>query len=304
MNLAGVKFPSLDLAGAKFEGAKLSKAQLKGCKCGKANFKNANLDSATLQGGSLTGADLSGASLVKANLSGCSLLRTNFAGANLTSVRLDHLDIAGTNFTDANLKGVTFKGTSFDETTAFPKGFKHPKNMLWAGEGGNPLILQQPKEKVGSLTIEDFMKRMQGTADKPKLGKALKMLKADRFQLFVQLEDDSLTGVVKSQSDASLVYSCRLRADGSFCCCTQNLNVCGGLRGSLCKHLLVLIVGLAQSETIDAATVLNWVKSSKAHKPNLDKDAMSETFLRYKGAEAGEIDWRPTETVPEDFYAL
>ncbi|MHB8898287.1 MAG: hypothetical protein ACYC6Y_06030 [Thermoguttaceae bacterium] len=29
-------------------------------------------------------------------------------------------------------------------------------------------------------------------------------------------------------------------------------------------------------------------------KPELDKDVMSETFLRYKGAEAGEIDWRPT----------
>ncbi len=303
-NLSGVKLPSMDLAGAKFEGAKLNKAQLKGCKCGKANFKNANLDGATLQGGSLTGADLSGASLVKANLSGCSLLRTNFTGANLTSVKLDHLDIAGSNFTDAILKGASFKRASFDETTTFPKGFKYPKDMLWAGKGANPLILQQPKEKVGSLTIEDFMQRMQTTADKSKLGKSLKMLKADRFQLFVQLEDDSLTGVVKSQSDASLVYSCRLRSDGSFCCCTQNLNVCGGLRGSLCKHLLVLIVGLAQSETIDAATVLNWVKSSRAHKPNLDKDAMSETFLRYKGAEAGEIDWRPTETVPEDFYAL
>jgi len=31
---------------------------------------------------------------------------------------------------------------------------------------------------------------------------------------------------------------------------------------------------------------------------------MSQTFLKYKGAEAGEIDWRPTETVPEDYYAF
>ena len=28
------------------------------------------------------------------------------------------------------------------------------------------------------------------------------------------------------------------------------------------------------------------------------------TFVRYKGAQAGEIDWRPTETIPEDYYAL
>ena len=31
---------------------------------------------------------------------------------------------------------------------------------------------------------------------------------------------------------------------------------------------------------------------------------MSAIFLRYKGAEAGEIDWRPTETIPEDYYSL
>ena len=52
-------------------------------------------------------------------------------------------------------------------------------------------------------------------------------------------------GVVKSQSSKDLVYSCRLAADGAFGCCTQNLRPCGGLRGALCKHLLVLIVGLA-----------------------------------------------------------
>jgi len=130
------------------------------------------------------------------------------------------------------------------------------------------------------------------------------LLKAERFQLFVDVTGDSLTGVVKSQSDPDLVYSCRLCSDGAFACCTQNLNPCGGLRGAPCKHLLVLVVGLAQASEIDAATVDNWLVASEAHKPALDKDAMSETFLRYKGAEAGEIDCRPTETIPEDFYAL
>jgi hypothetical protein len=48
----------------------------------------------------------------------------------------------------------------------------------------------------------------------------------------------------------------------------------------------------------------NWVAASRGHKPALDKDALAETFLKYKGAEAGELDWRPTETVPEDFYAM
>jgi hypothetical protein len=53
-----------------------------------------------------------------------------------------------------------------------------------------------------------------------------------------------------------------------------------------------------------AAPVNAWVNPSKQQKPAIDKDAMSETFLRYKEAEAGEVDWRPTETIPEDYYDL
>jgi hypothetical protein len=47
-----------------------------------------------------------------------------------------------------------------------------------------------------------------------------------------------------------------------------------------------------------------WVNTSRTQRPVLDKDVMTATFLRHKGAEAGEIDWRPTETIPEDYYAL
>jgi hypothetical protein len=46
------------------------------------------------------------------------------------------------------------------------------------------------------------------------------------------------------------------------------------------------------------------VRASRLHRPALDAEKMAATLLRYKGAEAGEIDWRPTETVPEDYYAL
>lgn len=133
--------------------------------------------------------------------------------------------------------------------------------------------------------------------------KAGSMLKAERFQLFAEVKDDSLAGIVKSQTSKDLVYSCRLASDGTFGCCTQNLRPCGGLRGALCKHLLVLIVGLAKAGQLDSATVDHWIDLSKSQKPAIDEDSMT-TFLRYKGAEAGEIDWRPTETIPEDFYAM
>ncbi len=128
--------------------------------------------------------------------------------------------------------------------------------------------------------------------------------KAERFQLFAEVKDTGIVGIVKSQSSGDLVYSSRLNADGTFGCCTQNLRPCGGLRGALCKHLLVLIVGLAKAGQLDPATVNLWVDLSTNNKPAIDEEAMSATFLRYKGAESGELDWRPTETIPEDFYAM
>ena len=137
-----------------------------------------------------------------------------------------------------------------------------------------------------------------------RMDKVKAMLKADRFQLFSEVDDEHVTGVVKSQTDPSLFYACKLDAKGTYMCCTQNLNVCGGLRGKPCKHLLVLVIGLAQAGQADPDLLSKWAKATQGKKAVLDKDAMSATFVKYKGAEAGEIDWRPTETIPEDYYAL
>jgi hypothetical protein len=154
------------------------------------------------------------------------------------------------------------------------------------------------------MAFPTFMRTLEANTDPGRLANALKMLKAERFQLFSMVEAASLIGVVKSQSSASRVYSCRLTADGDFACCTQNLRHCGGLRGHLCKHILVMVVGLTRSGQVDLGVVERWVNASRSRRPILDADVMSATFLRYKGAEAGEIDWRPTETIPEDYYAL
>ncbi|HEX5754167.1 MAG TPA: hypothetical protein VFZ09_48745 [Archangium sp.] len=131
------------------------------------------------------------------------------------------------------------------------------------------------------------------------------MLQSDRFQLFDEVTEEHVTGVVKSQTDYSLFYACKIDKHGNFMCCTQNLNRCGGLSGNKpCKHMLVLMIGLVQGGKIDAARLSAWTNAAKGKKPVIDKDAMSATFVKYKGAEAGEIEWRPTETTPEDYYAL
>src|SRR5262249_40014215 len=155
------------------------------------------------------------------------------------------------------------------------------------------------KQAVGPIDFDAFMERLKKSVNRAKLDKALKMLKADRFQLFTEVKPDSVLGVVKSQTDKDLVYSCKLAPDRTFACCRKNLNMFGGLNRQLCKHLLVLIIGLARAKQLDPTLADQWVQASLAAKPVLDRDVMSETFIRYKGAEAGEIDWRPTETIPE-----
>jgi len=166
-------------------------------------------------------------------------------------------------------------------------------------------IAKKIAKQVGKVTdVATFLKALELRIEKPKIDKATKMLKASGFKLFNDVTETHLNGVVKSQTDPDLVYACRLEADGHYACCTQNLNICGGLRGSICKHLLVLIVGLVQAGELDPATIDTWIAKTHDTKPELNKETMGEIFIRYKGAEAGEVDWRPTETLPEDYYTL
>ncbi len=166
-------------------------------------------------------------------------------------------------------------------------------------------IARKIAREVGKVTdIATFLKALELRADKSKIDKATKMLKAERFKLFNDVTDAHLAGVIKSQTDPDLVYACRIESDGNYACCTQNLNICGGLRGSICKHLLVLIIGLVKAGELDPTTIDGWVAKTHDTKPELNKETMGEIFIRYKGAEAGEVDWRPTETLPEDYYAL
>lgn len=166
-------------------------------------------------------------------------------------------------------------------------------------------IAKKVEKAVGKVSdVASFLKALEVRIEKPKIDKATSMLRASGFKLFNDVTDQYVTGVVKSQTDPDLVYACRVADDGQYSCCTQNLNICGGLRGSICKHTLVLIIGLVQAGELDPTTIDEWIAKTHTSKPVLDKETMGAIFIKYKGAEAGEVDWRPTETVPEDYYAL
>ncbi len=309
-----------DFTNAKLAGVNLERQDLEGCKFGGANLKKANFHDSQLKGASFTKADLSGANLAdctcseasfegatltKCNLRAANFRRCSFQKADLSKSDFAYADLGGADFSKATLDGVEFTRTKFDEKTIFPPGFVPPEGLEWKGVGPRPgTPAPPPPPKSGSLDFDAFLQQLHNKVELARMQKAGSMLKAERFQLFAEVKADSLVGIVKSQSSKDLVYSCRLASDGGFGCCTQNLRPCGGLRGALCKHLLVLIVGLAKAGQLDSATVDHWIDLSRSQKPAIDEDAMSATFLRYKGMEAGEVDWRPTETIPEDFYAM
>jgi len=159
-------------------------------------------------------------------------------------------------------------------------------------------------KKMGVTDVASFMTALGMRVDASKLARAKAMLKDTGFKLFDDICETHLAGVVKSQTDPNLVYACRLDDKGNYACCTQNLNICGGLQGSVCKHMLVLMVGLVKAKKLDPAKIDQWIVKTRGVQPLLDKEKMGEILIRYKGAEAGEVDWRPTETLPEDYYTL
>lgn len=296
----------IDLQGADLSGAKLDKITMWSCNVKGANFAKSSLKKAELWNTQAIGANFSGANLEGARLENLNLTGANLVGANLTRAEMANVKLQGADLTRATLLEAKLDKAQFDHKTILPWGFKPPDQMLWKGNGPRPgsSTKKIKPAQSGSLDFASFLVRLAKSVDAGRMAKARSMLKAEKFQLFADVQSESLVGIVKSQTDKNLVYSCRLTDSGAFSCCTQNLRPCGGLQGSLCKHLLVLIVGLAKSGQFDSATADNWIKLSKRQKPAIDQDLMTAAFLRFKGAEAGEVDWRPTETIPEDFYAM
>lgn len=301
LKLRTAKLGELDLQETNFTGADLREAHFGG-----ADVKGAVFDNAKASGAWFAGINAADASFRDADLRNCifrmaRLSGADFTGAKLGRADLSSADVCGANFAGAKLNQASFDRGKFDEDTVFPDGFEIPEGLIWAGKGEDPRNVAPPPEPIDFDTL---LQRLSEDFYAPRLKKSMQMLKAESFQLFAEVEENSVTGVIKSQTDPDLVYACRLDAEGRFACCTQKLYACGGLRWALCKHLLLLIVGLTKEGKLDPTTVSSWIEASKMHRPKHNRKLMSEVFLKYKGAEAGEIDWRPTETVPEDYYAF
>ncbi len=162
-------------------------------------------------------------------------------------------------------------------------------------------LVRSQGQPGGAKGVGELIVQLHGFVDPRRLERALDMLKKESFNLYADVDDDSVVGVVRSQTSRG-VYSSVLYADGKYACCSEELYECMGLQGRVCKHTLVLVLGLVQSGALEAGQAESWMRAASKKGPAKDPQTLADTLLRYKSAEAGEIDWRPTETIPEDFY--
>ncbi len=310
----------------------LSSAHLKGANLRSLNWQNSRFDNAQMEGCNLSEANVSnaslqGANLSKSNLQDCEAENANFAnsvlvGANLLSANLKQADLTNCDLRKARLvqsllmgvdlstckidEKTNFSAAKYDETTKLPQEFPQWRQLIWRGRGSDPYremidaLLSSPVE----VKFEDFLQYLQLNFDFSKVQKAISMMKKEKFQLFAEVSNDSVVAVIKSQTDPDLVYASLLDKDGVFSCCTQNLKVCGGLKGSMCKHHLVMLMGLVKHKELNANVATQWALNTIGQSQKLNKDIATQVFIKYKGVQVGEIDWRPIETIPEDYYSF
>ena len=139
----------------------------------------------------------------------------------------------------------------------------------------------------------------------PRITKAIRMFKKESNLLYIDKDNESLRAIVKSQTHPDkLEYAILLNSDGSFFCGTQNLYPCGGLRGKICKHIILALIATIKSNQGTVNELIKWVDNTKGIRPKLIKPQATAIFVRYYNALEGKIEWRPVEILPEDFMAF
>ena len=118
------------------------------------------------------------------------------------------------------------------------------------------------------------MVRLGQTIDPKRMKRTLDMLKSGKNQLFAEVEPNFVRGIVRSQREENLVYSCVMIEDGTYSCVSHDLARCMGLLNEPCKHILVLLIGLTRAGQIDASTVdlTGCIRAAVREDPALEQD--------------------------------
>lgn len=163
------------------------------------------------------------------------------------------------------------------------------------------LDLMREHHATDKLDFPALVLLLGKVTDPKKVDRAIKMLQEESFELYSNTSDEKIGGVVKSQTGYGF-YAPWINHKGQYNCFDEDLESCMGMGDSICKHSLLLLLGLAKKGELELQQVFRWVAKAELKKSSNNEDASAEMLLRYKGVQMGEVDWRPTEITPEDFY--
>jgi len=167
------------------------------------------------------------------------------------------------------------------------------------------LILMAHQLHPDRLDLQGFIIKAATVINPNRLKSALDMLKSSSFQLYCDLGDTEVTGIVQSHSGYAHGYSCALDSKGAYHCIDNEMLECMSQHGTVvCKHLLVMLLGLVRSGELAAEQAYAWLHATSGQSPCKSHDRLIQTWLRYKGVQPGGVDWRPTQTIPEDYCAF
>ncbi|MBX9721825.1 MAG: pentapeptide repeat-containing protein [Candidatus Obscuribacterales bacterium] len=305
LDLRGAKMESMKLYGSNFTGADLRKASFDCSLLANANFQYARLEGALLDRVSADSADFSNASLVRASLKfadlrNCSFNRTDLAGAILNYSRLNGVDLS-----TAVLTGTRFDCARYDESTNLPVNFCQWSKMRWEGKSKDPYYIHVEQE-ISNAKVSDFdefIESLRLHVNQNQLESALKTLKTEVLQLFFERRATSMVCVLNNSRHSRVAHVCTLSKEGTYSCCTQDLNACRGLKGYICKHLLGLSIALTKTGELGLTDTLRWILACKLQKPKLEREFCAEVLLKYKGSAASEENWTRVETRPDEYIS-
>ncbi|MDX1929493.1 MAG: pentapeptide repeat-containing protein [Pirellulaceae bacterium] len=304
-HLSGINLNNVRARSINFDQATLSSSRLSGS-FRNSTFVNADLSASKLIDGEFHDADLSRCKLTAADLTGTILSGACLKSADLSHAVLKGTVLSGADLTEAQLTDVVWERASFDKNTRWPIDFAIPGELTWSGTTTDPRFSGKGKSAFAA-DINGLLARLHQVINAARMTRTLDMLKKEKHQLYSEVESTFVRGIVQSHTRPDLVYSCVLTEDGRYSCMDQHLSRCFGLDKEPCKHLLTLVIGLAKAGTLDPQLADRWMLAASKRGPSAAKpmkNHISDSLLKYKGVEAGEIDWRPTETIPEDFYTL
>ena len=144
--------------------------------------------------------------------------------------------------------------------------------------------------------------------DKTKIKKAIQMFKNSSHTMYIEKLENGISGIVKSQSGKDLEYASFLWNSGDFCCGTQNVHRCGGLRGGICKHIILVLIAAVKNGDISEDEAILWLEKSLSKSCNFGAHhlELQALFIKYQTMlnSNGEVDWKPVELSSEDYIGF